>query len=270
MHEHHEKEEHYIFLKKCVSILSNSCFVSAAAAAKFWTLLFYIAVLALTCFMPVPGVVVVVAFTAPPSRTTLWSLSSPGGALTPSGGRGGALTTTTTPSPVTASRLAIAMRNNHGRLLNPALSGKKEEDYKKEEDLEKNKWFLQMPTFLDWRCIGSNAGDKLAQGIVQLGDSIVQHGTHIERGITRLGILLALGYVLGNVLAARWTEVGKLLATYSKIVFANKILLALLFAVCLRVAVPILKWVIFDLKSLWSSSSSWGWHKVTRSKKETK
>jgi hypothetical protein len=231
----------------------------------------------------------------------LWSLSSPGGALTPSGGRGGALTTTTTPSPVTASRLAIAMRNNHGRRcrantaffsLNPALSGKKEEDDKKEEDREKNKG-VQMPTFLDWRCIGSNAGEKLAQGIVQHGTHIERGMVHIERGmvniergITRLGILLALGIVLLGcllVLAARWTEVGNLLATCSKIIFANKmfmvaskrimlaaiaIVLGAVFAVCLRVAVDILKWGGVDLKSLWSSSS-W-WHKGTRSKEETK
>ena len=110
------------------------------------TLLVFFAVLALTCFL-LPGLGAG-AFTAPPpqSRTTLWSLSSPGALLT----RPGGVSLTTTPH---VASLAIAMRNNHGPrrantafFLNPALSGKKEENDKKEEVREKNNW-LQMPAF---------------------------------------------------------------------------------------------------------------------------
>jgi hypothetical protein len=75
--------------------------------------------------------------------------------------------------------------------LNPAASGKNEEDDKKEEDRE--------PSF-DLRSIGSKSPDLLVNASKSLGESL---GDRLVRGFTRLGILLALGNVLGNVLAAR-------------------------------------------------------------------
>jgi hypothetical protein len=149
--------------------------------------------------------------------------------------------------------------------LNPAASGKKEE----EEDHEKNNWF-QMPASLDVRLIGSNAGDKLAQSIVQHGTAIERGMLHIERGMVKGSTILERSMVLASSIVAlafvpttRWIAVGNLLAPCSKIIFANKmimvaskmnmlaantIMLAIHFAVCLRVAVALLKWASVDLK----------------------
>jgi hypothetical protein len=117
-------------------------------------------------------------------------------------------------------------------------------------------------------------GDELARGMVQASKI---HGDRLERGITILAMGIVLASSLG-VLAARWTEVGNLLATCSKIIFANKIMLAvtktmvamILSVACLQVAVAILNRGSAALKQLWSSLSSSWWHKGTQSEKETK
>jgi hypothetical protein len=135
----------------------------------------------------------------------------------------------------------------------PPPPSRKEEDDKKEEDREQNKWFLQMPAFLDWRFIGFNAGDRLAQGIVQGSDKLA-------RGFVQGMVLASSVVALAIVLLARWTEVGNLLATGRQFCFDNKMIMmaanmimqAIFCAVCLRVAVAILKWVSLDLEWLWS------------------